>query len=95
MASPHLSPPGTRRMSKQPLLQPPPPPSPGGSSQALDDDLDRQDLDDDDDDDILLEIDSTFMREPTSDVKILAGRNVFWCVIDSLLSTASGHRPED
>lgn len=94
MASPHLSPPGTRRMSKQPLLQPPPPPSPGGSSQALDDDLDRQDLDDDDDD-ILLEIDSTFMREPTSDVKILAGRNVFWCVIDSLLSTASGHRPED
>lgn len=94
MASPHLSPPGTRRMSKQPLLQPPPPPSPGGSSQALDDDLDRQDLDDDDDD-ILLEIDSTFMREPTSDVKILAGRNVFWCVIDCLLSTASGHRPED
>lgn len=80
MASPHLSPPGTRRMSKQPLLQPPPPPSPGGSSQALDDDLDRQDLDDDDDDP-LLEIDSTFMREPTSDVKILAGRNVFWCVL--------------
>lgn len=71
-----------RRMSKpQAQLAAGPPLSPAESGASSDLSLDA-DLGDDEplDNGLELELDPTFQREPTSDVRIVCGRHTFWFV---------------